>query len=61
MAKKELTYEAIREAMRDMDYAALMKLHRECGVPFFTLLKIRDGVTKDPKLSTALMLWSALK
>lgn len=43
---------AVREQLGGMSYAELQKLADASGVPFTTLLKIRDGTTKNPGIET---------
>ena len=42
----------LREALSPMKYVHLQRLSSLSGVPFHTLLKIRDGDTENPGLET---------
>lgn len=44
--------EEIRDRLRPMRHGALQRLAKLSGVPFNTLTKIRDGVTKNPGIET---------
>lgn len=47
----------VREALAPMSYAQLYELERLSGTPFSTLLKIRDGVTSNPRIDTVGQFW----
>ena len=41
--------------------AGLMRLAEKCGVPWTTLVKIRNGQTTDPRLETVRAVWPHLE
>jgi predicted transcriptional regulator len=50
----------IRAALQPYTIGKLMKLSDVCGVPWTTLVKIRNGQTTDPRLETVRAVWPAL-
>ena len=57
MAKTFPTAAEVRAALEPLTVPGLEKLAGASGVPFHTLLKIRDGVTKNPRLDTVCQFW----
>jgi predicted transcriptional regulator len=51
----------IKSCIADMPRARLAEIASASGVPFFTLLKIRDGHTKNPRYQTVKALAQHLK
>ena len=47
----------VQAALKPLSVPGLEKLATASGVPFHTLLKIRDGVTENPRLGTVRQFW----
>ena len=52
MMKTLPTHEELRSALQGLNHAELNRLADAGQVPFPTLMKIRQGTTEDPRLST---------
>lgn len=50
----------VRALLRPYTVGRLMTLGEKCGVPWTTLIKIRNGQTADPRLETVRAVWPAL-
>lgn len=50
----------VRSRLLSMTLAQLEALGKQCDVPYTTLLKIRNGQTKTPRLETVHVIWPAL-
>lgn len=50
----------VSKQLRALSYADLQRLSVASTVPFTTLLKIRDGITKNPGLETVRQFFSLL-
>jgi predicted transcriptional regulator len=46
-----------RAKLAPLTLAQLEALAKRCGVPFTTLVKIRNGQTGNPRLDTVRMVW----
>ena len=51
----------VRSALKPLTGPGLQQLAERSGVPFHTLLKIRDGQTTNPRLGTVRQFWALLK
>jgi hypothetical protein len=60
MAKTFPTPAEVQAALKPLSPPGLQKLAEASGVPFHTLLKIRDGVTGNPRLGTVQQFWQHL-
>jgi len=52
--------EQVRQRLLLTDANDLPRLAEQSGVPFHTLLKIRRGETRNPRIETVRMLWPHL-
>lgn len=50
----------VSSALEPMTTAQLQRLATLSGVPFHTLLKIRDGETKNPRVDSVAKFWPHL-
>lgn len=50
----------VRALLQPYTVGRLMILGEQCGVPWTTLIKIRNGQTADPRLETVRAVWPAL-
>ena len=51
------TPEQVAAALQPFTDAQLEKLAQDSGVSYFTLLKIRQGHTEDPRIGTVSKFW----
>ena len=57
MSKPFPSPDEVRQALEPLSVAGLQELASASRIPFHTLLKIRDGTTKNPRLGTVRQFW----
>lgn len=60
MKEKIPPIETVKDRLSALDYAELQALSDESTVPFTTLLKIRNGITRNPGIETVRLFWPEL-
>ncbi len=51
----------VRNLLKRLKTVQVRELAIKSGVPFTTLLKVRDGETQDPRIETVRQLWAHLR
>jgi len=50
----------VRAFLERLTHAQVQQLSKDCGVPFTTLWKIKDGTTENPGIETVRKFWPEL-